>query len=108
MSETGDFDAEAFRGRLWDILLNRSIARADGVNAVVARVFADVTAVLCQHAGCTLGEAELLLADARSRADEELDVFDGGGGGAAFVEIDDATDEAVGLVLSMLNPDEKP
>jgi hypothetical protein len=94
---------------LWDELLDRSIARTVGgdANAIVDDVFADVTAILRQRTGCTLGEAELMLADARSRADQALGNCHGAYD-ANVVDIDDATDAAVATIESMLNPEEQP
>jgi hypothetical protein len=103
MSGSGDFDADAFRDRLWDKLLESSVdAHRNEIDAdaVIEGVFADITAVLRKRFGWSIGETELFLADARSRADRALADFDGAtpGADATLIDIDDAADIAVVLL----------
>ncbi|HEY8124555.1 MAG TPA: hypothetical protein VIF88_03935 [Methylocystis sp.] len=90
-------DNSDLRERVWEAIPFHSISFSNpNVAEAVDRIFDDVANVIRQRTGWSLSDIELLLADAKNRANAALDQAEEADD--RLVEVDDAVDAVVEML----------
>lgn len=94
-------DNFVLRAQLWDTIADCAV-QTNADEALVDRIFADITAVIRQRTGWTLEECELLFADAKNRAMRAVDQAEEND--ALLIKVGDAIDAIVELLAEEDQP----